>query len=187
MHENKMNSCCTQPVEVIAADRHKSGEDCCLVTEKTPAPVKAACPISGTLSRKVQHRTLEHVLKPAKRGYIRDVQYYFCNEPVCRIVYFSNEENVPVFSIDDLTVKVFVKDQGDEVPICYCFDWTRGRIKRQIKETRKGLPPGQSSASLEIAREIKAGNCACDVKNPKGECCLGEVNTFVKETKEMLS
>jgi hypothetical protein len=34
---------------------------------------------------------------------------------------------------------------------------------------------------MEIAREIKAGNCACDIKNPKGECCLGDINLFVKE------
>jgi hypothetical protein len=169
-----MNSCCAQPVEVIAADRHKSGDDCCLVTERTSAPAKAACPVSRTLSRKVQHRTLEHLLKPEKRGAIRDAQYYFCNEASCLIVYFSNEKS-PVFSVDDLTVKVFAKDRGNEVPVCYCFDWTRDRIKRQIEET------GQSTASLEIAREIKAGHCACDVKNPKGECCLGDVNQFVKE------
>jgi hypothetical protein len=169
-----MNSCCAKPVEVIAADRHKNGEECCLVTEKTLTPVKAACPASGTFSRKVQHRTLEHLLKPEKRGAIRDAQYYFCNESTCRVVYFSNEE-APAFSVDDLTVKVFAKDQGNEVPVCYCFDWTRDRIMRQIEET------GRSTASLEIAREIKAGNCACDIKNPKGECCLGEVNVFAKE------
>lgn len=169
-----MNACCTQPLEAIASDQHH-GEDCCLTTEKTPAPAKAACPVSGALSRKVQRRTLEHLLKPAQRSAIRNAQYYFCNGASCRIVYFSNEDGVPVFSIDDLTVKVFAKDQSDEVPICYCFAWTRGRIKRQIEEA------GQSSVSLEIAREIKAGNCACDIKNPKGECCLGEVNTSVKE------
>ncbi len=88
---------------------------------------------------------------------------------------------MPFFSIDDVAVKVFAKDQGDDVPVCYCFDWTRGRIKQPIRETRKGLPPGQSTAAVEIAREIKAGNCACDLKNPKGECCLGDVNAFVKE------
>jgi hypothetical protein len=169
-----MNSCCTQPVEVIAADKHHEDESCCLVTEKTPAPAKAECPVSGTLSRKVQHRAVNHLLKPAKRSAIRDLQYYFCKEPACHVVYFSNEE-APAFSVDDLIVKVFAKDQGDEVPVCYCFDWTRGRIIRQIEET------AQSTASLEIAREIKAGNCACDIKNPKGECCLGDINSFVKE------
>ena len=174
-----MNSRCTPPIELIAADRHKSSEDCCLVRDRTPAPAKAACPISGTLSRKVQSRTLEHLLKPASRGLLRDAQYYFCNEPVCRIVYFSNV-NAPTFSMDDLTVKVFIKDQGDDVPVCYCFDWTRSRIQRQIRETRKGFPLGQSKFLLEIAREIKAGNCACEIKNPKGECCLGDINAFVK-------
>ncbi|MGH7449892.1 MAG: putative iron-sulfur cluster-binding metallochaperone [bacterium] len=169
-----MNSCCVQPVEVIAADQHKSGENCCLVVEKTPAPTRAKCPVSGTLSRKVQRRTLEHLLKPDKLDSLRNVQYYYCKEPTCNVVYFSNE-NVSFFTTDDVTVKVFVKDQSDKAPVCYCFNWTRARIKQQIKET------GQSTAAMEIAREIKAGNCACDLKNPKGECCLGDVNAFVKK------
>ena len=170
-----MSACCTQSIEAIALAQHTSGQDCCLVTEKTPAPPKAACPISGTLSRKVPRRTLEHLLKPARRGNLREAQYYFCTEANCRVVYFSNEAHAPSFSVEDILVKVFAKEHSDEVPICYCFDWTRGRIKREIEAT------GQSRASLEIAREIKAGNCACEIKNPKGECCLGEVNAFVKE------
>ncbi len=170
-----MNSCCTQPVEVIAADRHRSEESCCLVSEKTSAPARTACPVSRTLSRKVQRRTLEHLLKPEKIDSIQKVQYYYCKEPTCHAVYFSHE-NVPFFTIDDVVVKVYAKDQSDEVPVCYCFDWTRHRIKQQIKEN------GKSTAASEIAREIKAGNCACDIKNPKGECCLGDVNFVVKET-----
>jgi hypothetical protein len=173
-----MNSCCIQPVEVIAADQHRSGESCCLITEKTPAPAQAVCPVSGTPSRKMQRRTLEHLLKPEKLGSLREVQYYYCKEPTCNVVYFSNEK-VPLLTTEDLAVKVFVKDQGDDVPVCYCFNWTRGRIKQQIKET------GNSTAALEIAREIKAGNCACDVKNPKGECCLGDVNAIVKAARLM--
>jgi len=169
-----MNSCCVQPVEVIAADQHKSDENCCLIVEKTLAPTRAECPVSRTLSRKVQRRTLEHLLKPDKLDSLRNVQYYYCKEPTCNVVYFSNE-NAPFFSTDEAAVKVFVKDQGDDVPVCYCFNWTRARIKQQIRETEK------STAAIEIAREIKAGNCACDIKNPKGECCLGDINLFVKE------
>ncbi|MCI0691975.1 (2Fe-2S)-binding protein [candidate division KSB1 bacterium] len=168
-----MNSCCTQPVEVIAADQHRSGESCCLVMEKTSAPARAECPVSGTLSRKVQSRTLEHLLKPEKLGARRDVQYYYCKEPACTVVYFSNED-VPFFTTEHVAVKIFVKDQGAEVPVCYCFDWIRARLKQQISET------GKSTAASEIAREIKAGRCVCDIKNPKGECCLGDVNLFVK-------
>lgn len=168
-----MNSCCSLPVEIIAADQHKKGDECCLVTQKTTAPSKAECPVSKTLSRKVQRRTLEHLLKTEKLRELRDVQYYYCADPACNVVYFSNE-NVPFFAVEDIKVKVFSKDKDDLVNVCYCFDWTRGRIKEQIKAT------GKSTAALEIAREVKAGRCTCDVKNPKGECCLGDVNSYVK-------
>lgn len=169
-----MNACCTLPIEIISTDQHKISKGCCLVTEKTPAPAKAECPSSKTSSRKVQRRTLEHLLKAEKVGSIHNVQYYYCTDPDCRVVYFSNEA-VPEFTVDDVEVKVFVKDNGDDVNVCYCFDWTRGRINEQIVKT------GKSTASLEIAKEVKAGNCACDVKNPKGECCLGDINTFAKQ------
>ena len=166
-----MNSCCTLPVEVIAADQHKSGNACCLVTEKTPAPAKAECPVSKTLSRKVHRRTLEHLLKADS---IQNMQYYYCTDPGCRVVFFS-DKNVPYFTVDDVKVKVFDKDRGDDVNVCYCFNWTRGRIQDEFNQT------GKSTASLQIAQQIKAGNCACDIKNPKGECCLGDVNTIVKQ------
>jgi len=169
-----MNSCCTLPVETIAADKHRQNEECCLITEKTEAPPRAACPVSGTLSRKVQRRTLEHLLKPERVGSIANVQYYYCADPNCNVVYFSSHD-VPNFTIDDVSIKVLPKDKGDDVNVCYCFDWTRGRIKDEIART------GKSTASTQIAREVKAGNCSCDIKNPKGECCMGDVNSFVKE------
>ena len=168
-----MNSCCSLPIEVIAADQHKEGDTCCLVTEKTLAPPRAECPVSHTSSRKVQGRTLQHLLRPERVSLIRNVQYYYCTEPTCEVVYFSNE-GAPHFTRDDLQVKVFAKDSGGDVNVCYCFDWTRARIRQEIAET------GKSTAPLEIAQKIKAGLCACDIKNPKGECCLGDVNAVVK-------
>lgn len=169
-----MNSCCTLPAEVIAEDKHKPAEGCCLVTDVTAAPARAACPVSKTSSRKVQKRTLEHLLKPDKVAAIQSVQYYYCTDPNCDVVYFSNQD-ATLFTKDDLLVKVFAKDRSDDVNVCYCFDWTRTRIKEEINLA------GKSTASQEIAREVKAGRCLCDVKNPKGECCLGDVNVVVKE------
>jgi hypothetical protein len=156
-------------------DKHKLGEDCCLVTERTLAPARAGCPVSHTLSRKVQHRTVEHMLKPGKAASLTSAQYYYCTDPSCDVVYFSNE-SVPYFTVEDVAVKVLSKDKSDEVNVCYCFDWTRARIKEELVRT------GKSTASLQIAKEVEAGNCACDIKNPKGECCLGDVNSVVKES-----
>lgn len=171
--ENDMNSCCEKPIAVVAEDKHKAGDQCCLVTEVSPTPSRAECPVSKTLSRKVQRRTLEHLLKPERVGSMANVQYYYCTEPNCNVVYFSNE-TVPYFTVDDVSVKVLAKDNGDDVNVCYCFNWTRARIKEEITST------GKSTASLQIAKEVKAGKCACDIKNPKGECCLGDVNAFIK-------
>lgn len=171
-----MNSCCTVPVEVIAADKHMKHDECCLVTDKTSAPSKAECPVSKTPSRKVQKRTLEHLLKPEKLGEVRSVQYYYCTDAACNVVYFSNDDT-PSFTVNDVKVKVYTKDKDDDVNVCYCFDWTRGRIKEQIGTMEK------STAAVEIAREVKAGRCECDVKNPKGECCLGDVNAYVKSSR----
>lgn len=168
-----MNSCCVKPIEMIAKDKHKSDEQCCFVTDVTPAPARAECPVSKTLSRKVQPRTLEHLLKPERAASVQKVQYYFCADPDCKVVYFSSE-TVPYFTVADVSVKVLAKEKGEDVDICYCFNWTRVRIKEEVART------GESTASLQIAKEVKAGNCACDIKNPKGECCLGDVNTFVK-------
>ncbi|MEE8186204.1 MAG: hypothetical protein V3T99_00905, partial [Nitrososphaerales archaeon] len=66
------------------------------------------------------------------------------------------------------------------VNACYCYDWTRNRIKNELVET------GKSTAAIEIAKKVKAGLCECDIKNPKGTCCLGDVIAVVKEEKQVL-
>ncbi len=175
-----MNSCCALPVETIARNEHLTNGECCLITDVSQAPATAPCPVSQTAGRKIQRRTLESLLKPYARELLQPAQYYYCADPTCPIVYFSNA-HVRTFSIGELTVPVFDKDKSEETSVCYCFDWTRGRIRDQIVET------GKSTAAVEIAQKVKAGECACDVKNPKGRCCLGDVNAVVKETLRNLS
>jgi hypothetical protein len=75
----------------------------------------------------------------------------------------------------DVRVRANAKDNGPDVPLCYCFGHTRASIAAEI------VARGRSVASAAIAREIKAGHCACEVKNPSGRCCLSEVRRFEKE------
>jgi hypothetical protein len=170
----RMPSCSVRPVEVIAADLHKVHYECCLATEQTPEAARAKCPDCDTLSRKVQRRTVESLLKPDRKLLLGTVQYYLCPDAQCGVVYFSSNNSQKIRR-DDMSVKVFSKDSGDDVPVCYCFGWTRKRIRTEISNT------GKSSAALSIAQEIHAGGCACDLKNPKGECCLGDVHMIVKD------
>jgi len=169
-----MNECCTVPVEKIMVDVHKPDGVCCLVTEVTDAPLRADCPQSGTGSRKIQRRTVENLVKPELVGSISDSQYYYCAEPDCPVVYFR-QDGSGTFSTEDLRVAVFAKDSGGDVNVCYCYDWTRNRIRNELAET------GQSTASREIAEKVRASLCECDIKNPKGACCLGDIQSFLKE------
>lgn len=172
-----MNECCKESVEKIAADEHKPGGICCLVTERTEAPTRADCSVSRTSSRKIQRQTVEHMVKTDLVGSMSGSQYYYCNAPDCTVVYF-NQDGSGTFTKGDLQVKVFAKDPGGNVNVCYCYDWTRERIKNELAEA------GQSSAAKEIAKKVKDGLCECDIKNPKGTCCLGDVNATVREAME---
>ncbi len=168
-----MNSCCALPVETISRNEHLTNGECCLVTDVTAAPATAPCPVSQTVGQRIQRRTMENLLKPDARALIEPVQYYYCPDPNCPIVYFSNVDG-RTFSFGELSVPVFDKEKNEDTPVCYCFDWTRKKIRDQIAEA------GKSMAAAEIARKVKAGECSCDVKNPKGRCCLGDVNAVVK-------
>ena len=110
--------------------------------------------------------TLKALLTPdgLSRGIPK--QPHYCAMPDCAVVYFDREENV-TFMEGELTVRVHAKHPNDEdVPACYCFAVTPGAM----------CEPNRARELREmVAREVQAGHCACEVKNPKGACCLGDL------------
>jgi hypothetical protein len=106
--------------------------------------------------------------------------YYFCDDPACDVVYFPANPQAPLFRRGDLLVRVGVKEKDDPIPVCYCFSFTRGDILDEIRST------GRSTVAERITAEVKAGNCACEVKNPSGRCCLGEVARTTKDGLRVL-
>jgi hypothetical protein len=104
-----------------------------------------------------------------------NTQYYFCDASDCDVVYFALEAEAPMFRREDLVVRVGAKETGDPIPVCYCFGFTRKDIENEIAET------GRSTVADRIKTEVNAGNCACEVRNPSGKCCLGDVTRTVKD------
>ena len=98
----------------------------------------------------------------------------FCKTPTCSIVYYSPDGGLP-FKKGDIRVRVGLKETEDSVGVCYCFDISERQIRDEIERT------GKSTASARIRKEVEAGNCACEIKNPSGRCCLGEVRTVEKQ------
>lgn len=148
-------------------------DECC----EPKRTVKAFCPECGKLGKPVQKITLESLVRNA--GKIQKEPYWFCETPVCRMVYFSFE-GVSRFHEKDLKVRVGIKETEDPVPLCYCIGWDRKRIRDEIKAT------GKSTAVVSITKEVKAGNCFCERSNPQGTCCLGNVSKAVKEGMKTL-
>jgi len=45
---------------------------------------------------------------------------------------------------------------------------------------------GHSTAQAMITQEVKAGRCACEIKNPAGICCLGDITRAVQAVMAQL-
>ena len=145
--------------------------DCCTPKGATaPDAASDRCPGCGGKGARVDSITLKALL--TADGLTRGVPPAprFCATLGCPVVYFDNA--VPVrFDEDVLTVPVHAKHPDDEhVPVCYCFGHTPETIEREMALTNR------STAGTTITAEVKAGHCACEVRNPKGTCCLGDVS-----------
>ena len=136
-------------------------------TEKVEA--SELCSSCGAKGMNVDPITLKALLGPEglRRGVPPAPRY--CANKACTVVYFDN--SVPVmFHEPDLTVPVHAKHpESDDVPVCYCFGHTPATVREEIMRS------GTSTATRTIAAKVNAGRCACEVKNPKGTCCLGDV------------
>ena len=152
--------------------------DCC----KTPAqPVKSkftVCKACGQKGRAVQRITLESLLLDGEKVRLGPTQSYYCPSATCDVVYFSNEDKV-YFRKSDLRVRVGQKQTEDPVTVCYCFEHTRASVWQEIQKT------GNSTVEAAIKDKVKARLCACEINNPQGSCCLGNVGKAVKEGFEM--
>ncbi len=146
--------------------------ECCAVGNADAPPV-TTCPVNGARSKRVDLLTVRSLVRKLPLG-VRLTAYYFCEAPDCDVVYFPLNSDEPSFRRSDLLVRVGLKETEDPVPVCYCFGFTRKDIWDEITQA------GRSTIAELIKVEVRAGNCACEVKNPSGKCCLGNVARVVR-------
>jgi len=136
--------------------------------------VDGACPTNGVIGKRVDTQIVKAMLS-ISLNILTAESYRFCADPDCPTVYYS-EDGQQFFGEDVLRERVYQKHADDkEISICYCFHHTVGSIGSEIAES------GKSTVVEEITAGIKAGQCACDIRNPQGSCCLGNVRAFVKD------
>lgn len=147
--------------------------DCCSVTEPAvEAPER--CSECGRVGRKIERMTLKALLRPQALARLSAPEHRFCPSASCRVVYFGPGE---VFRLEDVLVPVFQKEPAGDRTVCHCFAVSEGDIRREIQAT------GSSTTVERIAALVKSERCACEVRNPQGSCCLGNVTAVVKAAR----
>ena len=104
--------------------------------------------------------------------------YRFCADAAWDVVYFDGHGRV--FRTCDIRVPVWQKAAPGARMICYCFGESEDRIRTEIRAH------GRSQALQRVRAHIAAHRCACDIRNPRGTCCLGEISATVARIAEEL-
>ena len=142
---------------------------CSLATSKPEI-----CPSCGKKGKPVAVLTVKSLVRDHTRV-PASVSYSFCRTADCEVVYFSDQA---VVNKPDLKVRVGIKETADPIQLCYCFDYSREDVRRDIDAT------GSTTILEEIKAEVQGGFCACEVKNPSGACCLGDITRAIQESKK---
>jgi CopZ-like zinc binding protein len=108
---------------------------------------------------------------------VRNTEYLFCWTQTCPVVYFS-ADGEQTFSIEQVRERVYQKEpKAEDVFVCYCFRHTVGDL-------RTASPEDFTSIVDDINTGINTGQCACDLRNPQGSCCLGNVRAMIKRLEK---
>ena len=143
--------------------------------QRPPREVNA-CPECGKIGKLVQGQTIKALLSISLRQ-VQDVPYLFCRTQTCPVVYFSRDGE-QTFTVQEVRERVYQKEpEATDVFICYCFHHTVGELRNASPEDRAAIVDN-------IITGIDAGQCACDLRNPQGSCCLGNVNRRIKQFEQ---
>jgi CopZ-like zinc binding protein len=132
-----------------------------------------SCPLCGEIGRPVADATIRSMLGPELSRGLLATERRFCKTPGCDVVYYAAAG--PVVRKQEVRVRIGLKEKEDPIPLCYCFGFDRADVEREVAQT------GHCTIPERIAADIVAGRCACQIRNPSGACCLGEVRAAAGE------
>jgi hypothetical protein len=142
---------------------------CCPAPAETTPPLCPSCSAHGAA---VTIATVKALLASSALARLTPSHFHFCAGPDCGVVYFSDDGQI--FVTSDVRVTVWEKQPAGERTVCYCFGENEPDMRREIERD------GRTSAVERVRAHIAARRCACDVRNPRGTCCLGDVMAAVK-------
>lgn len=183
-----MSDCCSvsddsNSSDVQAEEISQEAHACCAPEDQkadteTGKENEPLCPTNRAKGREVPMTAVASLIKwEVEASRLVDPKYFLCPDPSCETLYFGS--GGAVVSKHDLRVRVGFKETEGPITWCYCFDVTEEKIRQEILET------GKSASRDHIVAEVKAGRCACHVKNPTGGCCLGDITKAIKRAQSL--
>jgi len=163
-------SCCCPPEAGNAV--------CDLPAQDFQRPHRAVntCPECGKVGKPIQGQTIKALLSLSLRQ-VQNTKYLFCRTQTCPVVYFSTDGE-QTFTVEEVRERVYQKEpEAQDVFVCYCFNHTIGELRAASSNVRIAIVD-------DINIGINAGQCACDLRNPQGSCCLGNVRNLIKRLEK---
>ena len=132
---------------------------CCSSSDCNIIPLdKHICPTNGKSYKTIPVRAVTHHVKRPWDLDSKGKTFYFCDDPDCDVVYFTNENSVITKS--ELRTDIGIKSASPESMLCYCYGVTRADFVEN------------PSVKDFVIEQTKLGFCSCDTSNPSGKCCL---------------
>jgi len=146
--------------------------DCCAVQ---PAQALTCCTACGRDGQVVERATVAALIL----GPVPERQnFWLCRSPDCGVAYFGDRG--AQLGVSELRFLPAFKSESPEALVCFCFLHRREEIESEVRD------PATSLLFEQIAAKVKAGHCACEVRNPSGRCCLGEVKAETERLRGAL-
>ncbi len=152
--------------------------DCCCPPPQPGFQAAWFCPVSGTRGAPVDLQTVKALLTETALARVGSSAHRFCPEPSCEVVYFDADG--ACYRKGDVRVPVWQKEPFGHRMVCYCFGESEDSIRAEMTTT------GQSHAVERVRGHITAGRCACELRNPRGVCCLGDLTAATKRIETAL-
>ncbi|TNF27749.1 MAG: hypothetical protein EP329_19110 [Deltaproteobacteria bacterium] len=127
-----------------------------------------SCPRCGDRGRVVTDVTLRAQVSAPRLAALDALDAWRrCLGAGCDVAYFRGAE---IIDRADVPALARHADDDPERLVCFCFEHTAAAL----------TAPGGAALRAAIADACRDGQDACEQKNPKGRCCLGDVDALLR-------
>src|SRR5712692_9955433 len=101
----------------------------------------APCPACGAVGRVVADETVQAILKPGHDRQLLAVERSFCRTATCGVLYYGADGRM--VKKNAAMVRVGIKETEDPIPLCYCFNFSRADVRREVAQTGECTIPAR--------------------------------------------